>query len=453
MANKKRTQRPVPKRENDSERRRRMSSGSDGVRSERERAEVRRSRPHSEDEMPGRRKKRYKRDSAGREMTKRAGKSRIAREKAAEKKAKAAGTIDYPFLILVLILMAIGLIMLFSASHARAYDEGRASTYYFSRQAIFAVAGTAIMLIISFMDYRRFRMFSPMLLVISIGLLIAVLLIGTGNYGEKRWINLGFTQFQPSEIAKVAVIFFFSSMISVNTSKMHTFRHGVLPYVVVLAIIAGLMFLEPHLSGAILIVGVGVALMFMGGTHWKYFVIAIGGAGTAAVAAIRFLDYARQRVDTWMNPFNDPSDSGYQIIQSLYAIGSGGALGLGFGNSRQKYLYLPEAHNDFIFAIVCEELGFIGAFLILILFALLIMRGFWIALHARDKFGSLLAGGITTMVALQMVLNIGVVTGVLPVTGASLPFFSYGGTALMILLAEMGVVLSVSRYIPAKKAG
>lgn len=374
------------------------------------------------------------------------------RRKSPVKKVKAKGTLDYPFLILVLVLMAIGLVMLFSASHATAYEEGKASTYYFGRQALFAGAGTVIMLIISFMDYRRFRMFSPILLMISIVLLIAVLFIGTGNFGEKRWINLGFTQFQPSEIAKVAVIFFFSSMISLNTSKMHTFRHGVLPYVVVLAVLAGLMFLEPHLSGAILIVGVGAALMFMGGTHWGWFAGAIGTAAVAGAAAISFLDYARQRVDTWMNPFSDPSDSGYQIIQSLYAIGSGGALGLGFGNSRQKYLYLPEAHNDFIFAIVCEELGFIGAIIILILFALLIIRGFWIALHARDKFGSLLAGGITTMVALQTVLNIGVVTGVLPVTGASLPFFSYGGTALMILLAEMGVVLSVSRQIPAKKA-
>ena len=213
------------------------------------------------------------------------------------------------------------------------------------------------------------------------------------------------------------------------------------------------MFLEPHLSGAVLIVGVGAALMWMGGTHWGWFASAIGAAGVAGVAAISFLDYARKRVETYINPFLDPQGDGYQIIQSLYAIGSGGALGLGFGNSRQKYLYLPEAHNDFIFAIVCEELGFIGAVIILALFALLIIRGYWIALHARDKFGSLLAGGITTMVALQTVLNIGVVTGVLPVTGAALPFFSYGGTALLILLAEMGVVLSVSRYIPAKKAG
>ncbi|MBQ5777613.1 MAG: FtsW/RodA/SpoVE family cell cycle protein, partial [Oscillospiraceae bacterium] len=284
-------------------------------------------------------------------------------------------------------------------------------------------------------------------------LLIAVLFVGTGNYGEKRWINLGLFQFQPSEIAKIAVIFFFSSMISVNSEKMHTFKYGVLPFVVVLAIVGGLMFLEPHLSGMILIFGVGAALMFIGGTHWGWFAGAIGAIGVGGAAAISFLDYARARVTTWLDPFSDPKGDGYQIIQSLYAIGSGGLLGLGFGNSRQKYLYLPEAHNDFIFAIVCEELGFIGAIIILALFALLIMRGYWIALHARDKFGSLLAAGISTMVALQTVLNIGVVTGVLPVTGAALPFFSYGGTALLILLAEMGVVLSVSRYIPAKSEG
>ncbi len=379
--------------------------------------------------------------------------TRRTKSKAAGTKQSIRGSVDYPFLILVIVLMGIGLLMLFSASYATAYYEGQSSTYYFTRQAVFAGAGLAIMFLISQMDYRRFRVLSSILMLFSIMLLVLVLFIGTGNYGEKRWINLGFTQFQPSEIAKVAVIFFFSSMISVNSEKMHTFRYGVLPYIIVLAVISGLMFLEPHLSGAILIVGVGAALMFMGGTHWGWFAGALGTAAVAGAAAISFLDYARQRVETWLNPFLDPRGDGYQIIQSLYAIGSGGALGLGFGNSRQKYLYLPEAHNDFIFAIVCEELGFVGAMIILILFALLVIRGYWIALHARDKFGSLLAGGITTMIALQTVLNIGVVTGVLPVTGASLPFFSYGGTALLILLAEVGVVLSISRYIPAKKAG
>ncbi len=363
------------------------------------------------------------------------------------------GSMDIPFLILVLVLMGIGLLMLFSASFATAYYENLPSTYYFTRQGIFALAGVVIMFIISFMDYRRFRALSPLLLAVSIGLLILVLLVGTGNYGEKRWINLGFFQFQPSEIAKVAVIFFFSSIISIRAEKMHTFKHGVLPFVIVLAVIGGLMFLEPHLSGMILIFGVGAAIMFMGGTHWGWFAGAIGAIGVGGAAAISFLDYARKRVQTWLDPFTDPKGDGWQIIQSLYAIGSGGAFGLGFGNSRQKYLYLPEAHNDFIFAIVCEELGFVGAMIILALFACLILRGYWIALHARDKFGSLLAGGISTMVALQVILNIGVVTGVLPVTGAALPFFSYGGTALLILLAEMGVMLSISRYIPAKKAG
>ncbi len=374
-------------------------------------------------------------------------------KRALKASSAARGSIDVPFLILVIVLMGIGLLMLFSASYATAYYENQPSTYYFIRQGIFAVAGLAIMFIVSQMDYRKFRVLSPLLMVISILLLVAVLFVGTGNYGEKRWINLGLFQFQPSEIAKIAVIFFFSSMISVNSEKMHTFRYGVLPFVIVLGIVGGLMFLEPHLSGMILIFGVGAALMFIGGTHWGWFAGAIGAIGIGGAAAISFLDYARQRVQTWIDPFTDPQGDGYQIIQSLYAIGSGGLLGLGFGNSRQKYLYLPEAHNDFIFAIVCEELGFIGAIIILTLFALLIMRGYWIALHARDKFGSLLAAGISTMVALQTVLNIGVVTGVLPVTGAALPFFSYGGTALLILLAEMGVVLSVSRYIPVKSEG
>ncbi len=370
-----------------------------------------------------------------------------------EKRIRTQGVIDYPFLILVIVLMGIGLLMLFSASYATAYYENRASTYYFMRQGVFALGGIGVMLAVANMDYRKFRKWSPILLVISIVLLVAVLFVGTGLYGEKRWINLGFFQFQPSEIAKLAIIFMFSSMVSVYSEKMRTFRYGVLPFVIILAIFAGLMFLEPHLSGAVLIVGVGAIIMFIGGTHWGWFAAALGTAGVAGAAAISFLPYAQKRVQTWLDPFLDPMGDGYQIIQSLYAIGSGGAFGLGFGNSRQKYLYLPEAHNDFIFAVVCEELGFVGGMIILMLFACLIIRGYWIAIHARDKFGCLLAAGISTMIALQVVLNVGVVTGVLPVTGAALPFFSYGGTALMILLAEMGVVLSVSKQIPVKEAG
>ncbi len=363
------------------------------------------------------------------------------------------GSIDYPYLIIVLLLLGIGLLMVFSSSYASAYYKNLPSTYYFLRQGMFAVGGVIIMLLIGGMDYRRFRVLSPVLMIASILLLILVLFIGVGLYGEKRWINLGFTTFQPSELAKVAVIFFFASLISMYADKMKTFRYGVLPFVLTLGLIAFLMYLEPHLSGAILILGVGAVMMFVGGTHWAWFAGALGVGVTGGIFAISFIDYARRRVEVWFNPFADAKGKGYQIIQSLYAIGSGGLLGLGFGNSRQKYLYLPEAHNDFIFAIVCEELGFIGAMIVIALFIMLIIRGYWIAMHARDKFGAMLVVGITTQIGLQVFLNIGVVTGVLPVTGASLPFFSYGGTALLILLAEIGVVLSVSRYIPAPKAG
>ncbi len=363
------------------------------------------------------------------------------------------GSIDYPYLIIVLLLLGIGLLMVFSSSYASAYYKNLPSTYYFLRQGMFAVGGVIIMFLIGGMDYRRFRVLSPVLMIASILLLILVLFIGVGLYGEKRWINLGFTTFQPSELAKVAVIFFFASLISMYADKMKTFRYGVLPFVLTLGLIAFLMYLEPHLSGAILILGVGAVMMFVGGTHWAWFAGSLGVAVTGGIFAISFIDYARRRVEVWFNPFADAKGKGYQIIQSLYAIGSGGLLGLGFGNSRQKYLYLPEAHNDFIFAIVCEELGFIGAMIVIALFIMLIIRGYWIAMHARDKFGAMLVVGITTQIGLQVFLNIGVVTGVLPVTGASLPFFSYGGTALLILLAEIGVVLSVSRYIPAPKAG
>ena len=356
------------------------------------------------------------------------------------------GSIDYPYLIIVLLLLGVGLLMVFSSSYASAYYKNLPSTYYFLRQGMFAVGGVIIMFLIGGMDYRRFRVLSPVLMIASILLLILVLFIGVGLYGEKRWINLGFTTFQPSELAKVAVIFFFASLISMYADKMKTFRYGVLPFVLTLGLIAFLMYLEPHLSGAILILGVGAVMMFVGGTHWAWFAGALGVGVTGGIFAISFIDYARRRVEVWFNPFADAKGKGYQIIQSLYAIGSGGLLGLGFGNSRQKYLYLPEAHNDFIFAIVCEELGFIGAMIVIALFIMLIIRGYWIAMHARDKFGAMLVVGITTQIGLQVFLNIGVVTGVLPVTGASLPFFSYGGTALAMQIMEMGIVLGISRY-------
>jgi len=363
------------------------------------------------------------------------------------------GPMDLPFLLLVLLIECFGLIMMFSASYASAYYTMDNSAYFFIKQGLIGAGGTVAMLIISRINYQWFRALSIPALVASIILLILVPFIGYTAGGAKRWINLGPIPFQPSEIAKLAVIMSFSSMISVFKDKMKTFRYGILPFVLILGVIAGLMLLQPHISGAILIVAVGAALMFVGGVHWGWFAGAAAAAVGGAYVVMTNMAHAISRIRIWQDPFSDPQGDGYQIIQSLYAVGSGGIFGLGLGKSRQKHLYLPEQHNDFVFAIVCEELGMVGACLVLFLFALLIIRGYWIAIRARDRFGSLMVTGIITLLAIQTFLNVAVVTNLIPVTGISLPFFSYGGTSLMIQLAEMGIVLSVSRQIPAPRSG
>ena len=250
-----------------------------------------------------------------------------------------------------------------------------------------------------------------------------------------------------------AVVIYFADSISKKQDRMQTFRYGIAPYAVLLIVLAALVGIEPHLSGAILIMGAGAVMMLVGGIHWRWVGLAMGAAGLLLYLVLGVIGYNASRIEMWHNPWLDPQGAGYQLRQSLITIGSGGLWGVGLGKSRQKFLYLPEEHNDFIFAIVCEELGLIGATVIMLLFAALILRGFWIALHARDRFGSLMVGGVMTLVGLQTFLNIGVVTGLLPTTGISLPFFSYGGTALSIQLAEMGIVLSVSRQMKPTKAG
>jgi cell division protein FtsW len=278
-----------------------------------------------------------------------------------------------------------------------------------------------------------------------------VLLVGTRTNGAKRWIDLGFTTFQPSELAKIGVIMYFSVMICRYKEKMATFRYGIFPFVVVLVGVCGLLAMEPHMSAIMIIVAIGLVLIFVGGAPLKWFVG--GGVSVAAILGLAYLcfGYVRDRITAWLDPFADAADTGWQVVQSLYAIGSGGLLGLGLGNSRQKYLYLPEEHNDYIFSVVCEELGFIGAVLILALFSLLVIRGYWIAMHARDKYSMLVGVGITTLFALQVILNVAVCTNTIPSTGISLPLFSYGGTALLIQMAELGILLSISRDIPEKK--
>lgn len=355
------------------------------------------------------------------------------------------GLLDVPFLALTVLLVIIGVVMMFSASYARAYAEKNNATYFFARQAIFAIFGVGMMLFVSRVNYQIWRGASFIVLAVSIVFLMLVPIIGTEEGGAKRWIWIGFTSFQPSELTKLAIVMSFASLMSTYREKMQTFRYGVAPFAAILLIVCALLALERHFSGILIILAIGASMMFLGGVQLRWF--AIGGAAVAVFAVIYLttMGYASDRVTAWRDPMSDPSDTGYQILQSLYAIGSGGLMGLGFGKSRQKYLYLPEEHNDYIFPIVCEELGFVGALVIILLFILLIVRGYWIAMHARDRFGALMAAGLTTHMALQTFLNIGVVTNFLPATGISLPFFSYGGTALLLQLFEMGLILAVSR--------
>ena len=356
------------------------------------------------------------------------------------------GLLDMPFLLLTVLLLAAGLVMMFSASYARAkWDTGNPA-YYFVRQAIFAVAGLGIMLLVGRLNYFIWYRMALMILLGSLALLALVPVIGVTVNGAKRWISLAGIRFQPSELAKLGMILSFAAMMSAWQDKMESFRYGVLPYALILGAIAGLLILEKHLSATMIVFIIGAIMMLLGGTKKRWFVI--GGILVLGflVAYVSLRGYAGGRIETWLDPWKDPLGDGYQGIQSRYAIGSGGFLGLGLGRSRQKYLYLPEEHNDYIFAIVCEELGFVGAVGILLLFVLLILRGYWIAIHARDRFGTLVAAGLTTKLAIQVFFNVGVVSGLLPPTGISLPFFSYGGTALLLQLFEMGIILSVSRW-------
>ena len=351
------------------------------------------------------------------------------------------GLLDLPFLALTVLLVLIGVIMVFSASYARAYYLTGNSTYYFARQAIFAVAGIAGMLFVSRLNYQLWRSASFIILLVSVFFLMLVPIIGSTANGAKRWIEVAGIRFQPSELAKIAIIM----IISTYRDKMRTFRYGILPFVVIMVVLCGLVALERHFSCILIMLLLAAAMLFLGGVQLKWFALGGIAVGLFAFIYLKTQGYAGSRITAWRDPASDPTDNGYQILQSLYAIGSGGLMGLGLGKSRQKYLYLPEEHNDYIFPILCEELGFVGAVVVILLFILLIVRGYYIAMHARDRFGALLAAGISTHFALQTFLNIGVVTNFLPATGISLPFFSYGGTALLMQLFEAGIVLAVSR--------
>ncbi len=374
------------------------------------------------------------------------------------------GGIDLSFLFIILVLLALGIVMMFSASYALALDETGDGFYYFKRQLVFAIAGVVVMIFISFFDYHHFqkKIMAFGIFAVSFVLVALVPFIGEtyGGTDIRRGLKIGpLPQFQPTEIMKFAIIILFSYMIAINYKKMSKYTYGVLPFMVILLPVIFFIYLEPHYSCIFLIGLIGVVLMFVGGTKlWHLLVTGLAGlTGLLGFLYIRSMNGGggstfTNRIQAWVDPFNSPIDT-WQTQQSLIAIGSGGIFGLGLGNSRQKYLYLPESHNDFIFPIICEELGFIGGMVVIFLFIVFIFRGFYIASKAPDKFGMLVCVGITFQIGLQAILNIAVATNAMPNTGISLPFFSYGGTALMMQLAEVGVILNISRQSISENKG
>lgn len=355
---------------------------------------------------------------------------------------------DFWIFMTVLILLSIGIIMVFSASAPYSYSVYKDVYYILKRQLFYAVLGIIVMLVTMNMDYRIFGKLSPLLFAVSIALLILVLVPGIGivENGAKRWISLFGIRFQPSEIAKLGVILFFSWSVSKRKDTLNSFFKGFFPYLVLLGIIAFLLMKQPHLSCTIIIMVVACIILFCAGAKIKHFMLLAVPAVGAFTALVIFVDYIRDRVLSFINPWNDPRDTGYNAIQSLYAIGSGGLFGRGLGKSMQKFLYLPFPHNDFIFSVIAEELGFIGVLTIITLFMIFTWRGIKVALNAPDLFGSLTAIGITSLISIQTLLNIGVVTSSIPPTGVSLPLFSYGGTSLVLILGSIGILLSISRY-------
>lgn len=365
-------------------------------------------------------------------------------------------SVDFTLVITVLLLLSIGLIMVLSASSPTSLQESGNSYKYFIKQLGFAIAGLFGMYFVSKIDYRIYQKFYKPAWWLSFGLLLAVLLFGSTGGGAKRWLDIKIFRFQPSEIVKFLMIIFYAGILVKNRNELGKFWKGLVKHLALLIPIIILLILEPHLSTSIVIIVTCCIMVLVAGCKFWQFcasgVVAVGGIGS--LATILFFtseffrekfQYALTRITVFLDPWKYQTNEGWQVIQSLYAIGSGGLFGTGLGNSKQKYLYLPEPHNDFIFSVLAEELGFAGCVLVFVLFAIFIWRGILIAMKAPDMFGSLVAIGITSLVGIQALINVAVVTSSMPATGMQLPFFSYGGTALMILLCEVGVLLSISR--------
>ena len=355
---------------------------------------------------------------------------------------------DFWIFLTVLILLSLGIIMVFSASAPTAYNVNHDVYYILKKQLLSAAIGFVAMFITINVDYRKLGKLSPFLLIASIVLLILVLIPGIGGQtkGTWRWIDVGPLRFQPSEIAKLAIILFFSYSLSKRREQLQYFFKGLLPYLLLLGLFAGLILLEHHLSGTIIVLSVAVVILYCAGAKMRYFAILALPVIAGLATVVAFTDYMKDRILSFLYPFEYIMDEGWQTVQSLYAIGSGGIFGRGLGWSIQKFMYLPEPHNDFIFSVLAEELGFIGVVAVLTLFLIFIWRGIKVAMNAPDTFGSLTAIGITSLIAIQSLFNVAVVTNSVPPTGVSLPFFSYGGTSLILFMFEVGILLNISKY-------
>lgn len=352
---------------------------------------------------------------------------------------------DFALFITVMILLAFGVLMVFSASAVAAEQEYGDLYFFLKKQLTWTAFGLLAMFLVMNIDYKWYRGYVSWFMLGTFALLVAVLLVGIISHGATRWLGFGDVRLQPSELAKLTMVLYLARFYSRNLERTQSLKKGVLPNLGVLAITAGLILLQKDLGTTVVLLGTTFIVFFAAGVRMRHLFLLVGAAIAAVLAAIYFEPFRVKRFFAFIDPWSDPLDGGFQIIQSLLAIGSGGLFGVGFGDSKQKFFYLPERHTDFIYAIIGEEWGFVGAFLVIFLFAVFIWRGCKIALSTEDNFGRLLAIGITALVGFQAVLNMAVVTGSVPVTGITLPFISYGGSSLLFTLVGVGVLLNISR--------
>ena len=355
---------------------------------------------------------------------------------------------DFFLVILTLGLSIFGIIMVFSASYYVSINESGDPYFYLRRDIVWAVLGLGLMLVTMVIDYRFYAKIAPYLMAASIVLLALLFTpLGVTRNNATRWIGVGDFTLMPGEVAKIAVIIFVAWYLSQDPSRIKSLVRGIFPLLVLCAVCAGLIIMQPNLSTAITVSGIIVGIMFIAGLN-VFYLVGVVGASAVGVLALVFSDpsgHWYRRVTSFMDPFADPLHTGYQVVQSLLALGSGGIFGMGLGRGLQKNLYLPEPQNDFILAIIGEELGFVGCIILFTAYILMIWRGMHIALNASDMFGTLLASGITIMIALQVILNIAVVTSSMPPTGITLPFISYGGNAMLLFMGSIGILLNISK--------